>query len=146
MPRISPVWFVLLITLSSQSPAASPFSLHADPTDSSDGTVTLSWSAADGEQVYIERGIDAGFVHPVVIYRGTDSASVITGLTDGRYFFRGRLERDGTPLSDWSKPVSVTVTHHSLNRALLFFALGAVVFLATLLLVIYGARREKISQ
>jgi hypothetical protein len=41
----------------------------------------------------------------------------------------------------WSEPVTVTVAHHPLSRAVAFFTVGALVFLATLGLIVRGARR-----
>jgi hypothetical protein len=64
-------------------------------------------------------------------------------MVDGDYYYRGRLEGlDGTP-SQWSPVVGVTVEHHSLIKALGFFLVGLVVFLATLFLIAIGAKRHR---
>jgi hypothetical protein len=119
---------------------ASPL-LHASPVASSDGVIQLHW-ALDGRRVELQRAADAAFAHPVTLYRGTDSASLRSGLVDGRYFFRLRaLQADGRP-GPWSKPLAVRVAHHAALRAWGMFGLGALVFLATLGLVVWGGRRE----
>lgn len=73
------------------------------------------------------------------IYTGPDRATLISGQADGSRVYRaGALGADGR-VTAWSEPVTVKVAHHPLGRALGFFALGAVVFVATLLLIIRGA-------
>lgn len=134
-------WLCWLMLLAAGGVAADEFSISANPTDSSDGTVRLTWSVPGGALAHIQRDTGAGFADPASVYLGADGASVITGLTDGQYFFRGRLQFSDGRVSAWSDAVAVTVQHHSLNRALVFFLLGAVVFLATLLLIVSGARR-----
>lgn len=92
--------------------------------------------------VDIESSRDKLFSNPVNLYQGGDEATVLTGLSDGAYYFRGRyLDQNGVS-SPWSEPVSLSVEHHSLVKALSFFSIGAVVFVATLLLIILGAKRQ----
>jgi len=77
-----------------------------------------------------------------VIYSGPDRATVISGQPNGTRIYRaGEVGADGK-VSAWSEPVTVTVAHHPLSRALAFFAVGAVVFFSTLLLIVQGARRH----
>lgn len=116
------------------------FAVSASPALSSDGVVRLTWSGGSGQPVEIERAESASFDQPRLLYRGTDGATVISGLSNGRYFFRGRVHHADGNYSPWSR-VAVEVEHHSLARALGFFALGSFVFLATLILIISGSRR-----
>ena len=51
------------------------------------------------------------------------------------------LDAQGNILAT-SNPVKVQIQHHSLSRALLFFGLGAVVFLFTLVVVLRGQSPE----
>lgn len=76
------------------------------------------------------------------LYQGPDLARVISGQRDGTRYYRVRASVDGrnTP---WSAPVSVAVAHHPLSRALSFFAAGAVVFGATVTVIIKGARKAQ---
>lgn len=123
--------------------SANPFTLSATPSISYDGVLRLAWSVPDGGQAIIQQDTTTGFSSPTSLYQGNDGAAVITGLSDGRYFFRGRLQRPDGRLSAWSRPVEVTVKHHSLSRALAFFLLGTVVFASTVLLIVIGARRAE---
>lgn len=122
--------------------AEAQFTMTATPTLSNDGRVVVSWESPSVGQVHLQQGLDRRFNAPSTLYRGNDSASVITGLVDGDYYYRGRLERPDGTFSDWSPMVTVTVSHHSLPRAFSFFLLGLIVFVATLLLIISGARRH----
>jgi hypothetical protein len=115
--------------------------LHASPLVSSDGVTQLHW-AMDGRRVELQRAAGADFAHAVTVYRGTDSASLRSGLADGRYFFRLRSLMASGQLGPWSKPLSVRVAHHSALRAWGMFGLGVLVFLATLGLVLWGSRLE----
>lgn len=132
-----------LLILSAPGQSASPQLpvLKASTSDSRDGVVQLSWALSDDLQIELQQTDADGSYQ--TIYRGSDSASVITGLSDGRYEFRARFyQPDIQPHSkgEWSSPLSVTVTHHPLSRAWGFFSLGAVVFLATAILVFHGGR------
>ncbi|MES9945375.1 MAG: fibronectin type III domain-containing protein [Candidatus Thiodiazotropha sp.] len=118
------------------------FTIAAAPSLSNDGRVVVSWESPSDGRVHIQHAQDEAFSSPSTLYRGNDSASVITGLVDGEYFYRGRMERADGTFSDWSPRVNITVEHHSLFRALSFFLLGCVVFVATLLLIILGAMRH----
>jgi hypothetical protein len=66
------------------------------------------------------------------IYEGSDTASTLTGLGDGRYEFRLRHVRGVTGDAGWSAPLLIEIQHHSLARALGFFAMGAAMFLVLL--------------
>ncbi len=118
-----------------------PFEIALSPNVSSDGTATLSWRTGLQKTVLIQTSREPSFAQATTLYRGNDSASVITGLVDGDYFFRGRdVNADGQTAA-WSETVSLHVQHHSLARAGGFFLLGAIVFLATTLLIVLGAKR-----
>jgi hypothetical protein len=115
--------------------------LQASPARSTDGVTQLSWDL-DGQAAQLQRARDPQFGDATVIYSGTDSASLRSGLADGTYYYRVRaLPPAGTP-DAWSPAVAVEVAHHSARRAWGIFATGAVVFLATLGLILLGGRRE----
>ncbi|MGD2118610.1 MAG: fibronectin type III domain-containing protein [Chromatiales bacterium] len=120
---------------------ANEVALQASPQLSTDGAVRLDWSVPGGAVAQIQRAPTADFASPLGVYQGTDTSAVITGLTDGQYLFRGRLQFDDGRASAWSEPLQVTVEHHSLTRAQLFFLVGAIVFVSTALLIVTGARR-----
>lgn len=111
--------------------------LESDTDVATAGFFQLSWDAGPGDVRLVESG-NAGFVAPRVVYEGADTARLVSGKPDGDYFYR--LEAaDGVP-AVLSNTVEVTVRHHSLGRATAFFAVGAVVFAATLGLIVYGSR------
>jgi hypothetical protein len=122
--------------------AETQFRITATPSLSNDGRIVVSWESPSDGQVHIQQALDGRFETPSTLYRGSDSASVITGLVDGDYHYRGRLERRDGTYSEWSPAINISVEHHSLPRAISFFLLGLVVFMATLLLIIFGARRH----
>jgi hypothetical protein len=114
--------------------AAEPLRLQADTDQATAGYFVLDWQAPPGRFELRERRGDG----PArVLYSGPDTARLISGRPDGEYHYQ--IRRIGEP--HWSEAVSVTVEHHPLSRALGFFGLGALVFLATLLLVVRGAHR-----
>jgi hypothetical protein len=118
-----------------------PFEISLSQTISNDGVAVLSWSLSQQTSVVVQKSQDPDFSQPTTLYRGSDSASVITGLMDGKYFFRARSEYPDGSFSAWSETVSLSVEHHSLAKATLFFAIGGIVFLATMLLITFGAKR-----
>lgn len=101
------------------------------------GYFQLLWTSED--PVIVEEARNPEFTDPRVIYRGADNATVLSGKPDGDWYYRARTNEPG---SEFGEPVLVTVRHHPLGRALSFFALGAIVFLATLSLIVSGARAE----
>ena len=146
--RIISLQSVLLLFLLLGAVAAESednFELVVSPSQSNDGMANLSWSIAGGASVHIEKSPNPDFTRPVTLYRGKDGATVITGLVDGEYHFRGRQELPDGRFSPWSDPVTLVVTHHTLTRAVTFFSIGAVVFLATLLLILFGAKRQGVG-
>lgn len=111
--------------------------LSASPTTSTDGVLRLSWSLDDSSAVEVQRSQSSDFCTVHTVYRGTDEASVLTGLSDGQYYFRIRTVAD---TATWSPPKLVTVQHHSLSKAMGFLALGALVFFSTVLLIFFGRK------
>jgi len=128
---------VCLLLLLSLPCAAAELSLQLSPLQSNDGVAHLTWEAPGDALVTLQQSSTPDFRQAKQLYRGNDTGSTITGLPDGTYYFRV-----GTAAARWSDPVRLEVSHHSLQRAFAFFALGLVVFLGTLGLVVYGARRQ----
>ncbi|QBQ54540.1 hypothetical protein [Nitrosococcus wardiae] len=91
----------------------------------------------------LQEAHDTEFTHPTIVYQGPDQATLISGRDNGQYFYRVRALNQGQPTSPWSSPIAVTVRHHPPERAFAFFTAGAIVFLATLVLIISGARSSK---
>jgi hypothetical protein len=107
---------------------------ESPPGRDSAGFFSLSWSGA--ERFELERATGPDHADARIIYRGSDTTTTVSGLPDGEYRFRIRAEGS----SAWSDEAVVVVEHHALSRALLFFALGAGVFLALVLAIARGRK------
>lgn len=130
---------LILLAIAAASGAAPR--LDADTTLATAGYYQLHWSA-DTPDVAIEE-TTGNQPTTTRIYTGPDRAMLLSGLTDGRRTYRaGEIGTDGRIIA-WSDPVTVTVAHHTLARALTFFAVGATVFFATLILIVHGTRRYR---
>ena len=113
------------------------------------GYYRLSWRmpegvlAEDARPVYeLQLAETRAFDHPRLVYEGGDTARVISGQPDGVAYFRVRV-RLGERTSPWSEVLAAKVEHHPLGRAFLFFGVGAVVFVTTLVFIIGASRRAK---
>ncbi|MEX2496835.1 MAG: hypothetical protein WD448_12140 [Woeseia sp.] len=116
---------------------AEPVQLRSDTEVATAGYFQLRWAADSPVELQEDQTPD--FTSPRTLYSGSDKARILSGKSDGDWYYRAR---PATSRGAWSDTVGVTVRHHSLERAVGFFALGAVVFLATLILIVSGARRN----
>ncbi|WP_417460404.1 hypothetical protein [Kordiimonas sp.] len=71
------------------------------------------------------------------VYKGADRASTLSGLADGTYLFRLKVENVPAP-----QLLEITVEHHPLARAWTFFAIGAVMFVVLIGLLMKGQGHE----
>lgn len=141
------VFALCLLGVSAAAGAAEAPRLQASVDEATAGFYRLSWTSPDDTPEFeLQESPAAGFEHATTMYRGLDQASVLTGREDGRYYYRVRARLANGTVTPWSDPVRVTVKHHSLGRALRFFATGAVVFLATLGLIVGGTLRARRSE
>lgn len=130
--------------LAGEAPPLAPPTLSADTAVATAGYYRLSWTPPDAAAPLafeLQESSAPDFTGAVIAYRGPDRATTHSGRADGDYHFRVRALA-GDVAGAWSTPVIVQVRHHSLLRAGLFFALGALVFVATLGLILRGARPE----
>ncbi len=95
------------------------------------GYATLSWQEVEGNKFELKENTPTGW-H--TIYSGGDRASTLSGLRDGTYEFA--LWVDGQP---YGAPLVLTVSHHPLGRAWMFFGVGALMFMALVALLIRRA-------
>lgn len=114
---------------------AAPVELHADTNVATAGYYQLRWRS--DAPVLVQEDASRDFSSPRVIYRGADNARVLSGKSNGDWYYRARTAGADGAFGD---VVEVTVRHHPVERALGFFAVGALVFLATLAAIITGAR------
>ncbi|MGD8324275.1 MAG: hypothetical protein PVF50_07905 [Gammaproteobacteria bacterium] len=108
--------------------------LRSDTDVATAGYFQLNWDAEQAVRLY--ESTTADFEAARVVYEGNDSGHTVSGRADGELFFRLESAATGETLG---RILRVEVAHHPLARALTFFAIGAIVFLATLLLVVKGS-------
>lgn len=120
--------------------AAAEDVFRVDRTPSRDGVYQLSWTTPG--PVVVEASPDAVFARPEVVYRGHDTAATLSGRPDGHTWYRLVDADTGAPLG---APLRVEVRHHPLSRALTFFGIGLVVFVATVVLIVRGARATRVA-
>lgn len=112
------------------------------------GSIKLSWHStgedetAPGLDFVLQEATNPGFTDAETYYRGPDLATYISGLPEGIYYYRVRLQGDAGQRSAWSDPVVVEVEHHSLSLAWFLFAVGGLVFALTVTVVVRGARND----
>jgi len=144
---VSLLLFAALSLPASQAVYAEPAVTVAPPVLSIDNPVAtagfyrLSWHTQD-KKVELQEATSPNFQQPSVRYTGHDTASVISGVPNGVWYYRLRVLGDNGA-GPWSHSVKVTVAHHSLTRAFMFLALGIVVFLATVVMVVRGAGQSE---
>ena len=105
------------------------------------GFYHLSWKS-DAKKIELQESNDSNFTSAITLYKGADTATLISGKPDGTWYYRIRNINNGNT-GNWSQPVVVTVSHHSLSRALTFFVIGFLMFIATVTLVIKGIRNTE---
>ncbi len=108
--------------------------LTSDNTRATAGFFNLSWTLASAP-FELQEATNKNFTDAHTLYTGADRARVISGKSDGHWYYRIRSGN-----GPWSEALLVEVAHHSLARGLGFFALGLFLFLATSVMIIRGNR------
>jgi hypothetical protein len=135
-----PLVLCVLLLASPGASLAAP-TLETDTQLATAGYYQLQWDGTGATDHELQESPQADFSDPVTLYQGSDRATMLTGRPDGEYHYRLRALHEDGP-GPWSKTLRVEVRHHPLSRALLFFAMGALVFLATLAAILVGNRRR----
>jgi hypothetical protein len=81
----------------------------------------------------LQESTDLEFSNPVNAYISNINSSTQTGLDNGTYYYRVKNNYD-----EWSNIVRVTVKHHSLDKAFLFFTSGFCLFICIVTSLIIG--------
>lgn len=110
------------------------FEFRSDTALATAGYFQIYWNADEAVRLY--ESTTPGFEAPRIVYEGNDSGYTASGRRDGEIFFRLESAATGEMLG---QPVRVEVAHHPLGRAFAFFLVGAIVFVATLLLIVTGS-------
>lgn len=133
-----------LLWLAAGEAVAQPPRLDADTEIATAGYYSLNWKAAGRGAVFeLQEAGSAGFAEGEARYIGPDTAIQLSGLSDGDYFYRVRVIEPRSEATGWSEVVQVQVEHHPLSRALIFFTVGLIVFLATVILIVRGSKSVK---
>lgn len=133
---------VLVVAVTSAASALAGPQLEGEPRrTTAAGYAELKWTEGESSEYELQRATTETFLEPVVIYRGPDRGTFVSGMKDGTYYYRirGRSEESW---STWSDPVTLEVEHWSQARALGLMSLGAVVFLLTAGLIVTGHLRR----
>jgi hypothetical protein len=113
------------------------FTLDSKEIESSNGYVKLEWEAETNAIFELQQALSNTFSDTKRIYLGHDSASFISGLKDGTYYFRVRSNG-----GKWSEKLVVRVKHQSLSLAFLLFNIGAIVFILTAWVIIKESQKS----
>jgi hypothetical protein len=126
-----------LVLLASANTAYAAEDLRISSNGSTAGYLTLDWSENSAPAPYtLQMNKGTGWQ---TIYQGNDTATTLTGLQNGDYQFRINSSDPATIDDDhWSDPISVTINHHSLVKALSFFASGLIIFIILLWLLFFA--------
>ncbi len=114
-----------------------------DRYESGDGTVQLSWKEELDRVYEVRRSTDPGFADSLPVYEGPDTATIVTGLREGTYYFRIRARHRGEDdYGDWSDPaLVVTVRYIDRRLVTILMSAGLVTFLAIVGTIYTGHRR-----
>lgn len=149
MRLIITIFIVVAISLLIAIPAMSATpELQLDTNLSTEGYYRLTWQTDANTKLMksdyiLQEANEPTFTDAATIYQGPDTASVISGRSNGFYYYRIRNTQDTGTADVWSNMAKVEVAHHSLSRAFIFFTLGAMVFVTTLTAVIIGNRSQQ---
>jgi len=103
--------------------------------DAREGHATLTWNRLTEASSYRVSNGDGS-----VLYRGAFPQAFVSGLEDGKHRFTvTALDAAGQPLAISPTPAVVMVRHWPLVQALLLFTIGGLVFIALVVVLVYGA-------
>ena len=112
--------------------------LSSDSKVATAGYYQLLWSG-QSKQFQLQESFSADFNTYELIYEGKDLARVVSGKPNGDYFYRVSAGENNSLVSNI---VKVTVSHHPLENAILFFIAGAIVFISTLILILNANKKQ----
>lgn len=138
--------FLLSVVVLPLPVLSSNIHLDSDTEVATAGYFRLSWwldamVEKDNIEYQLQRSGQPDFARFKVAYLGPDLARVVSGKSDGEYYYRIRAIQHGVPLTGWSNVVRISVAHHSLFRALMFFVAGAMVFFSLLIFILKQNKR-----
>lgn len=115
--------------------------------DSNNGATLIEFELEPGTPLVVQSDTDREFSDPDLAYQGRLPSAYVSGLPNGRYYFRARIEpQNGDPPGPWSQVVAVDVAHHPLSRVWPVLGVGALIFLATCGVLVEGMFRSSRSE
>ncbi|MBF0264966.1 MAG: hypothetical protein HQL46_06800 [Gammaproteobacteria bacterium] len=118
--------------------AEDKFSITSSTQISQDGTLSLSWEIPSNYQIELQKKSSRTSEKYITIYRGHDTSTVLTGLSNGQYSYRARLINSNGSFGQWTENLNIQVQHHPLTRAFSFFFIGLIVFLGIISVIYLG--------
>ena len=129
---------LLLVSISN----ATALELISDSEIATAGFFQLKWSG-NSSRYKLQESLSPDFTSFKTRYRGADLTTVISGKADGDYYYRV-VDDNNNQQDIHSNIVKVSVIHHPLINAFLFFIAGAIVFTALLILIFRGNRQHTV--
>lgn len=112
--------------------------------DSNNGATLIEFELEPGTPLVVQSDTHREFPNAEIAYQGRLPSAYVSGLPNGRYYFRARIEPQtpGEPAGPWSEVVAVDVQHHPLSRVWPVLGVGALIFLATCGVLVEGMFRS----
>jgi hypothetical protein len=116
-----------------------------------EGHTTLRWTlpghVEEGPPVTfeLEQSQRPDFANHSLRYAGSGRAFFVSGLQEGRTYFRVRALRAGAPPGDWSGPLVVDVDYPDPVPVIVLLSVGCLVLLATVAAIALGWHRHRSS-
>ncbi len=123
-----------------QASVSPSVTLATDTEIATAGFFQLHWESEHSGAWQLQESKHANLEDYKVIYTGPDLARIISGKSDGSYYYR--IVAANNPAAHMSNIVTVTVAHHPLTNAFVFFIIGAFIFLAILVSILKGNRNN----
>lgn len=135
--------FIIPVCCNAQVPAFHGSNLI----ESNTGYTRLSWNKTDNSGFELQQSSSSSFKDMLPVYKGRDNTVFISGLKNGRYFYRVRPLKDKSPQGSWSEIKELRVIHHSLKTAFSLFFLGLTAFVFTIFVIFKGhfKHQKKVS-
>jgi hypothetical protein len=130
-----------------------PRFVDAGVVSTNEGHVTLRWSLPEGSDATtsgltfeLEQSRDPGFGNLRLRHRGPERAVFVSGLLDGRNYFRVRAVPAGSPAGPWSEVLLVEVDYPSRGQVVLLLVVGCLVFAGTITAIVVGWLRTRVRK
>ncbi len=147
--RVGPAWALSPEAMAPQHSLPAPLMGNDSINFAQSGSIKLTWQSTGDDGIVagfdfvLEEATSPDFVDARTYYHGPDLATYISGLPEGTYYYRVRLQNSAGGTSEWSRPIVVEVEHQSLSLAWFLFAVGGLVFALTVFVVVSGTRNDR---